>query len=164
MRVFTTLSFCPYHRKHTIPELPFDVEEHIATKDLNPRTGRKGSLGGYLDCASRIVGQGAEWALQEYNFGCELKLTIRQLRQKSEQKDENGPKIWLNKFEVDQEQTSYCKFYLCIYFVPFTWSSLTNQCSHRDWPRTAIPMPDSSQKSLLELSAVWQSYQIFHKR
>jgi hypothetical protein len=125
VRVFTTLVMCPNHTTDTISCLPFDVEERIATNGLNKWSGLAGSPGGkifglailsydedYLHCASRKVGQGAEWKLRRDDLGLELRLTIRRLKQKTERKDDIT--TYLNEFKVNQEETSYCEFLPCV--------------------------------------------------
>jgi hypothetical protein len=86
VRVFTILALCPNHVSHSIPDLPFDVEEYIATRGLNQRNGHQGSPGGkilglsydedYLNRASRKLGEGAVWTLERDAHGLELKHTI----------------------------------------------------------------------------------------
>lgn len=133
VRVFTTLTLCPNHPADTLPSLPFDVEELIATSDLSQRDGCRGVAGcgrrpsGFIESlfssfqpendahrASRLVGEGAEWTLQREAFGSELSLTIRQLLQKTSYDGEGT--TFLDEFYVCQEQTSYCKSQIPSYY------------------------------------------------
>jgi hypothetical protein len=128
VRVFSALALCPNHSAHTLPALPFDVEEYVATRDLSPRSGYGGNPAGtYFGIswlshgeddrhrASRLWGEGAEWLIQKSDFGIELSLTIRGLKQKTERKDEKT--IYLNQFYVHQEETSYSMLFPCVELI-----------------------------------------------
>jgi hypothetical protein len=115
VRVFVALTLCPNHPTDTLPSLPFGVEELIATRGLNQKDGCRGLIASLFDMtifesvlhhASRRVGEGAEWSQRRELFGGELSLIIRRLEQKTEHDGEKT--IYLNKFTVHQEQTSYC--------------------------------------------------------
>lgn len=123
VRVFTTLVLCPNHPADTLPILPFDVEEYIATRGLSQTDGCGGKppgnyrfFGLTIPCredyeyrASRLVGQGAEWTLNRESFGRELSLTIRRLEQKSTSDDNTT--TYYDEFRVIQEQTLYRMFH-----------------------------------------------------
>lgn len=132
---------CPNHAADTLSNLPLDVEEQLATRGLNQRTGRAGSSGGklvgksmfpedYRYRASRDVGEGIEWVLLRNHHVSELRRTIRQLRQRSENHTEptslaTSPTgqmktVYLNEFYVHQEQTSYCMFQPVFCVIPST--------------------------------------------
>ena len=127
VRLFTTLTLCPNHPADTLPSLPFDVEELVATSGLSQTSGCQGLDGsrrrkpsGFLSSlfdttsyesdahrASRLVGEGAEWALHREDFGSELSLIVRRLKQKTVSDGDDTK--FIDEFDVNQEQTSYCK-------------------------------------------------------
>jgi hypothetical protein len=109
VRIFTALALCPNHAEHTIPSLPFDIEELIATKNLNQKTGLAGDpyLYDARHRASRLVGEGVEWGYFRNNLGTELRRTIRYLYPRHVPGGEHERR-YVNEFSVHREQTSYC--------------------------------------------------------
>jgi hypothetical protein len=135
--VVATLIRCPNHAANSIPRLPLDAEEQLATRYLNPRTGIAGTRVGKLEGeekgfpaqnyryrASSQIGEGVEWHLFNNNPWLEFRRTRRQLKQRTRTETEQlgyslpgeAPQyttktIYLNEFEVEEEQTSYYEFY-----------------------------------------------------
>jgi len=102
-----------------MPCLPFDIEEHIATRDLNQNTGMPEDhfmdrLGPNHHRASSTVGEGVAWTSYRNELGIELKRTIRKLDEKTTPDDKGGFRHF-NEFSVRQEQTSYCTSKICLF-------------------------------------------------
>jgi hypothetical protein len=114
--------------------LPFDAEEEIETRGLNQRTGKSGINVGklvgeennyphenYSYRASTQIGEGVEWILLCNGPYLEFRRTLRHLTQRAKTVSERnllyvpgyGPEyisktIYLNEFDVYQDETSYC--------------------------------------------------------
>jgi hypothetical protein len=101
VRVFTSLMLCRNHSAHTIPELPFGVEERLASRKA--KVMRKSIRQNEME-VFRHVGAGVAWDFFVDGLQAELRRTVRTLEPKLSGSYNNE---YRNEFTSKQEQTSY---------------------------------------------------------
>lgn len=97
---------CRNHPAHTIPELPFGVEEHLASRKAKLL---RGSSVPQSRNVFRRVGAGVAWTLFENGGQAELRRTVRTIEQKTFWRDAVKIAKYPDEFTSRQEQTSYSK-------------------------------------------------------